>query len=111
MYAALAKVAAEGLAVQALAEDLGWHLGIRVHTASASAKSTSSRSGIERVRHLATKRRRLQEAVKAGRFELAKVRGDQKPQRLADLATRRPGREYGPGDFQGGSVLSIGVTR
>jgi len=87
-YTALVKAAAEGLGVQALAADLGWTLRLVVHVDSATAKSIASRSGVGKVRHLETKALWVQEAVKGGRFGLAKVRGTSNP---ADPLTKPQG--------------------
>ena len=84
-YTALVKAASEGLRIQAIAKDLGWSLRVRVHTDSSAAKSIASRSGVGKVRHLATKILWVQEAVKEGRFEVAKVRGDRN---WADILTK-----------------------
>ncbi len=50
-----------------------------VATDSSAAKSTASRSGIGKVRHLDTWKLRVQEAVRLGCFALEKVCGDTHP--------------------------------
>ena len=87
-YTALVKAVAEGLGVQALAADLGWTLSLVVHVDSAAAKSIASRSGVGKIRHLETKALWVQEAVKGGRFVLAKVQGTSNP---ADPMTKPQG--------------------
>ncbi len=71
----MVKVVAEGIAVQALALELGWNLGLVAHVDSAAAKSIASRSGIGRVRHLEVKTLWVQAALREGRFVLKKVPG------------------------------------
>ena len=84
----MAKAAAEGLGIQALAADLGWKLGVRVWVNSSAAKSIASRQGLGRVRHLEVKNLWVQEAVRAGRFEVRKIAGTQNP---SDLVTKPHG--------------------
>ncbi len=83
---ALVKSASEGLGIQAIAKDLEW----RLHTDSAAAKTIVSRSGVGKVRHLATKVLWVQEAVKDGRIEVATVRGDRS---RADILTKTKSAE------------------
>ena len=75
---------------------MGWTLNLVVHVDSATAKAIASRSGVGKVRHLATEVLWVQEAVKEGRLEVAKVRGDRngadvltKPKSAEDVSETR----------------------
>ena len=78
-FVALVKAVSEGMAVQTLAEELGWSLGLVMHVDSATAKAVASRSGIGRLRHLEVKTLWVQAALKEGRFALVKVPGRENP--------------------------------
>ena len=84
-YYALVKGAAEGLAIQALAEDLGWTLKLRLWVDSNTAKAVVARIGLGRIRHMEVKYLWAQEAHKNGRFVVRKVAGDRNP---ADVLTK-----------------------
>ncbi len=61
---AFAKAVAEGMAVQALALELGWNLGLIVHVDCAASKAVASRSGVGRARCLEVKTLWVQAAVR-----------------------------------------------
>ena len=84
-YYAAVKAAAEALAIQRVAAELGWQLGIRIWIDSSAAKSISSRIGIGKVRHLEVKYLWLQDALKAKRFEMRKIHGRANP---SDIGTK-----------------------
>ena len=84
-YYAMVKAAAEGLGIQALAEDLGFQVKLRLWVDSTAAKAIISRIGLGKVRHMEVKYLWAQEAHKNGRFEVYKVPGDINP---ADVNTK-----------------------
>ena len=84
-YYALVKGAAEGLGIQALMKDLGWKGKVRINVDASAAKSVASRVGIGKIRHLDVKFMWIQEAVRAGRIVIRKVRGVENP---ADILTK-----------------------
>ena len=54
-YYSLVNVAAEGLAIQALALDLGWKLKLRIWVDATAAKGIASRTGLGKIRHMETR--------------------------------------------------------
>lgn len=84
-YYAMVKVAIEGLGLQTLARDLGWHLPPRMHVDSSAAKAIASRQGMGKIRHLEVRHLWLQQVVRDGRLLLRKVAGKLNP---ADLSTK-----------------------
>jgi hypothetical protein len=84
-YYSLIKLGAEALGVQALAEDLGWSMRIKLWTDSSAAKSAASRRGLGKMRHMEIKFLWLQEAVRRGRLRLAKIAGEVNP---SDVLTK-----------------------
>ena len=100
-FVALVKAVAEGMAVQALALELGWNLGLVVHVDSAAAKAITIRSGIGRVRHLEVKTLWVQAALRDGRFVLKKVPGTENP---ANVLTK----SLGLADFEE-DLLRVGA--
>ena len=84
-YYALVRAAAEGLGMQSVMQDLGWKLRVRLWVDSSAAKSTASRIGLGRVRHLEVKFLWLQAIVRDKRLEVKKVLGTQNP---ADILTK-----------------------
>merc|ERR1712122_242366 len=64
--AGIVKGTAEALGLRSLAADLGLTVGIQVHADSAAAIGICRRSGIGRVRHLATGQLWVQERVLSG---------------------------------------------
>jgi hypothetical protein len=84
-YYAMVKAAAEGLGIQALAEDLGFQVKLRLWVDSTAAKAIISRIGLGKVRHMEVKYLWAQEAHKNGRFEVYKVPGELNP---ADVNTK-----------------------
>ena len=84
-YYALVRAASEALGMQAIMRDLGWFCKIRLLVDSSAAKSTASRMGLGKLRHLEFKFLWLQECVRRGKVVLSKVRGDVNP---ADVLTK-----------------------
>jgi hypothetical protein len=84
-YYALVTGCAEGLGVQALAEDMGHELDVRVWTDSNAGRSVASRRGLGKMRHVELKYLWVQEVVKAGRLEVRRVDGERN---IADHLTK-----------------------
>ena len=84
-YYALIKAAAEGLGMVALAADLGWEMGLRLHVDSNTAKAIVARLGVGRVRHMEVRYLWAQEAYRCKRFEVRKIAGEANP---ADILTK-----------------------
>ena len=91
-YYAMVTGSAEGLAVQAMAEEMGWKLKARVWTDSSGAKSVAARRGLGKMRHIELKYLWIQEAVNKKRIFVMKVPGKMNP---ADQLTKAQSRsEY-----------------
>ena len=84
-YYAIVTGAAEALAVQALAEEMGWKMSVRVHTDSSAAKAVASRRGLEKLRHIELKYLWVQELVEDQRIVIKKINGLDNP---ADCLTK-----------------------
>ena len=80
----------EALGLQSLATDLGMSLPIRVHADSSAAIGICMRTGIGKVRHLATGQLWVQERLRAGAFKLFKIPGQDNP---GDIFTKHVARE------------------
>jgi len=89
-YYAIVSGSAEGLAMQAMAEELGWKLKVRVWTDSSGAKSAVSRRGLGKMRHIELKYLWIQEAVQRKRIYMRKILGKINP---ADHLTKPQGRK------------------
>jgi len=81
----LVKGAGVALGQQALLEDLGIQLPIRLWTDSSAAIGICSRQGLGKLRHIDTKLLWIQQAVRAGKLAVKKVAGLANP---ADLFTK-----------------------
>ncbi len=77
--------AGQALGHQSLLRDLGVELPIRLWTDSSAAIGICSRQGLGKVRHLDTYTLWVQQAVRSGRINLKKVRGESNP---ADIFTK-----------------------
>ena len=88
-YYAMVTRGAEGLGMQALAEDLGWEVKVRVWTDSSAAKAVANRRGLGKLRHVELKWLWMQDMVKEGRIQLKTVRGDEN---IADHLTKPKNR-------------------
>ena len=82
--------AAQAIGLQSLRKDLGWNLGVRVHSDATAAIGICKRKGIGNIRHLATTDLWIQDKVRSKSFELVKVLGVDKP---ADVLTKYVNRE------------------
>ena len=80
-YYAIVTGAAEALAMQAMAEEMGW----RVHTDSSAGKAVASRRGLGRLRHIELKCLWVQELVQEQRIVVKKINGLENP---ADCLTK-----------------------
>ena len=74
-----------GLGFQALLRDLGIDAKLRLWTDSSAALGICSRQGLGKLRHLDTHTLWVQQAVRSGRIDLKKIKGDENP---ADLLTK-----------------------
>ena len=74
-----------GLGLQSLARDLGFTMGIRVHTDATAALGICRRRGLGKIRHLDTTDLWCQEKVRVGAVTLHKVPGVSNP---ADIMTK-----------------------
>ena len=84
-YYAMVKAVAEGLGIQAMAEDLGYQMKLRLWVDSTAAKAIVSRMGLGKVRHMEVKYLWAQEAHRNARFEVRKIPGELNP---ADVSTK-----------------------
>ena len=84
-YYGLVKGAAADLGHQAIMSDYGVDLPVRLWTDSSAAIGITKRSGLGKIRHLATHTLWLQEKVRTKAVEVRKVRGEDNP---ADLLTK-----------------------
>ena len=73
---------AQGLGVQSICRDLGFHYGFGVHTDATAAIGIARRRGMGKIRHLDCTVLWVQEVIRTGRVELLKVPGADNP---ADL--------------------------
>ena len=77
--------AAQGLGLQALLRDIGWHVHLRIHSDATAAIGMCRRKGLGKVRHLATTDLWIQEKVRSKEIELVKILGTENP---ADVLTK-----------------------
>jgi hypothetical protein len=82
---AMVKAASEGLAMQALAREMGLEAALHVCTDSSAAVGIASRQGVGKIRHLSVSDLWVQECVRQGRFVLSRVPGSRNP---ADAMTK-----------------------
>jgi len=84
-FAGVVRGAGMGLGFQSLMQDLGHQLPVRVWCDSSAAIGICSRQGLGKLRHLDTHTLWVQQAVRSGKVDLRKIRGEQNP---ADLLTK-----------------------
>ncbi len=84
-YYGVVKASGIALGYQALLEDLGRRLPVRVWTDSTASIGICGRQGLGKLRHLDTQCLWVQQKVRTGAIELRKVRGEVNP---ADLFTK-----------------------
>ena len=75
----------QGLGLQSLAKDLGFLIGIRIHTDATAALGICRRRGLGKIRHLDTTDLWCQEKVRCGAVSLHKVLGSENP---SDIMTK-----------------------
>ena len=88
--AGIVKGSTEGLGLRSLAADLGWTLALKVYTDSSAAIGICKRTGIGKVRHLATAQLWVQDRIWTKDSELYKVAGSDNP---ADMLTKHLARD------------------
>ena len=76
--------------MQALAEDLGWRVEVRLWTDSSSAKAVANLRGLGKLRHVELKCLWVQDMVKERKVELKTVKGTEN---VADHLTKPKTRE------------------
>ena len=86
----IVKGSTEGLGLRSLAEDFGWTTLLKVFTDSSAAMGICRRTGIGKVRHLATGQLWIQDRIRTKDIELYKVAGSDNP---ADMLTKHRARE------------------
>ena len=86
----IVKGSTEGLGLRSLAADLGWTSILKIFTDSSAAVGICKRTGIGKVRHLATGQLWVQDRIRTKDFELYKVVGNDNP---ADMLTKHLTRE------------------
>lgn len=74
-FTGLCQAAGEGLGLQAICQDLGLPVALRVHSDSSAAIGICRRRGLGRVRHLAVADLWRQDRLRSGDFEVLKVAG------------------------------------
>ncbi len=79
------KASSTALGFQALMQDLGLEMAVRVWTDSSATIGICSRRGLGKLRHIDTQCLWIQQKVREKEFELRKVRGEMNP---ADLCTK-----------------------
>ena len=84
-FVGVVRGAGMGLGFQSLMADLGCQLPVRVWCDSSAAIGICSRQGLGKLRHLDTHTLWVQQAVRSGKIDLRKIRGEQNP---ADLFTK-----------------------
>ena len=81
----VAQASGIGIGYQALLEDLGWKIALRVWTGSTATIGICGRSCLGKVRHIDTRAFWIQQRVKDASIELRKAKGEVNP---ADLFTK-----------------------
>ena len=75
----------QGMGLQAVARDLGFHYDVRVHSDATAAIGIARRRGLGKVRHLDCTDLWIQERVRSKAVQLAKILGTENP---ADAFTK-----------------------
>jgi len=83
-FGGVVRGAGMGLGFQSLMADLGHQLPVRVWCDSSAAIGICSRQGLGKLRHLDTHTLWIQQAVRSGKIDLRKIKGEANP---ADLST------------------------
>ena len=101
--ARIVKGASEALGLMSLAGDLGVELHAKLYADSSAAIGICRRTGIGKVRHLATGQLWVQERLKAGDLKLFKIPGEANP---GDLLTKHLSK-----DVADRHLRAMGVSR
>ena len=83
--AAVIKGAAEGLGLKAVLSDFGIHVGLEMFSDATAAIGMVRREGLGRVRHLAVADLWIQQKVRSGDIQVAKIPGADNP---SDICTK-----------------------
>ena len=75
----------QGLGIQAICKDLGFHYDIQVHSDATAAIGIARRRGLGKIRHLDCTDLWIQEKVRSGAVKLSKILGTENP---ADAFTK-----------------------
>ena len=70
--------------------DLGWEMGLKVHSDASAAIGIAMRRGVGKVRHIEVHQLWLQDRVGRGDLKIEKVKGERNP---ADSLTKHVERE------------------
>ena len=81
----IAAGAAQAIGMQSLMRDLGWRVGIEIHSDATAAIGIARRKGLGQIRHLDTTDLWIQDQVRSRRITLEKVLGTES---MADVLTR-----------------------
>ena len=84
-YYQLVKGAAIGLSIQALLQDWGLPVGVRIHSDSSAARGICSRRGLGKMRHVQTRYLWIQERVAQKHISIHKIPG---PENHSDILTK-----------------------
>ena len=103
--AGIVKGSAEALGLRSLGSDLGVQLNIEIFADSSAAIGICRRTGIGKVRHLATGQLWVQERLRVGDMRLFKVLGTENP---ADMLTKPVPRDDMNRYFE---IVSLGFSR
>ena len=71
--------------MQSLMRDLGWRVGIKIHSDATAAIGIARRKGLGKIRHLDTTDLWIQDQVRSRRITLEKVLGTEN---MADVLTK-----------------------
>ena len=81
----IAQGCSQGLGLQSLLRDAGWHLPLHVHTDATAAIGIARRKGLGKIRHLDVTDLWIQDKIRSGAIRLSKVPGSEN---MADVLTK-----------------------
>ena len=79
----------QGLGLQAIARDLGFHYNVRVHSDATAAIGIARRRGLGKIRHLDCADLWIQEKVRSGTVQLCKIAGQEIQQTCLQSMSKR----------------------
>ena len=85
------KEASQGLGMQAMVQDLGMEVSLRLGSDASTARCIAARRGVGNVRRIEVCQLWLQEKVQEGNVRLMRVKGIDNP---ADVLTNHVGKRY-----------------